>query len=566
MIRARLAVMAFVLACVGCSEFDEAFHACVDAGRCGDAGAGAGGGSGDDDGGTGGGAGGGVGGGVGGGSGGGGATGGGAGGDSDGGLDGGVDGGGDVDGGVDGGGDVDGGVDGGIDDIDAGIDAGCVDTNGGVEICDAVDNDCDGTTDEQTNLLCPLSDAGVCSGAENICSDGGYLGCNDATYAAHNPAYEPFESACDLKDNDCDGFVDAWDAEAVNDAGSAIRVDAVAVAIPDAGTAYRADLLVAYGEGNDVVLRQVYARGGVGAPIAATGTAANSYGPALASNGTSLFAGWFEEDMSGHRTEIAAVGPDGSIGTRLSLPNANMSRSLSLAAAADRLVAAWETMDSNGIERVKILACPLPLDASNCVIEQFSETANSPHVAVSPDGQFLYVVFRDVTANDVILRRAQVTASPFSYSPQVIVADGEFRPRVVAEANSIYLYSTDSGPNVVKVRSCAANCNGNTALPSSPTTLLTTGSLFDVYSVARRPGGPALIAYNMVESSGATSRSILRVFDGASIVDVNPTGNAFRGYPAFTTVGAADSHSVVYDDYSAANAQSSIWLKRYCGP
>jgi hypothetical protein len=63
------------------------------------------------------------------------------------------------------------------------------------EICDGLDNDCDGETDEELSRSCE-SDCGV--GFEG-CVDGEWTGCD---------AQQPSDEICDGLDNDCDGELD----------------------------------------------------------------------------------------------------------------------------------------------------------------------------------------------------------------------------------------------------------------------------------------------------------------------------------------------------------------------
>jgi hypothetical protein len=58
------------------------------------------------------------------------------------------------------------------------------------------------------NRSCPKQE-GVCSGSYEICdSDGRWSGCSIANYSAWNANYETTETLCDGLDNDCDGSVD----------------------------------------------------------------------------------------------------------------------------------------------------------------------------------------------------------------------------------------------------------------------------------------------------------------------------------------------------------------------
>jgi MYXO-CTERM domain-containing protein len=63
------------------------------------------------------------------------------------------------------------------------------------EICDGLDNDCDGQVDEDLARNC----ATACGGGTEQCVNGTWTGCN---------APQPSTEICDGKDNDCDGTVD----------------------------------------------------------------------------------------------------------------------------------------------------------------------------------------------------------------------------------------------------------------------------------------------------------------------------------------------------------------------
>lgn len=86
----------------------------------------------------------------------------------------------------------------------------------GAEICDEIDNDCDGTVDENLQRSCG-SDVGACKKGTQICTNGDWAECSGGI--------EPVEEICDEKDNNCDGTVDegcSCDTGDVRDCGSDI--------------------------------------------------------------------------------------------------------------------------------------------------------------------------------------------------------------------------------------------------------------------------------------------------------------------------------------------------------
>ncbi len=82
----------------------------------------------------------------------------------------------------------------------------------GEELCDNVDNDCDGNTDGDDNsLVTPLCEnqQGLCSGSRktaSLCDNGQWMPCAEDQYRSHHSNYGP--EVCDTRDNNCDGSID----------------------------------------------------------------------------------------------------------------------------------------------------------------------------------------------------------------------------------------------------------------------------------------------------------------------------------------------------------------------
>ncbi|MBK6776648.1 MAG: putative metal-binding motif-containing protein [Flavobacteriales bacterium] len=95
------------------------------------------------------------------------------------------------------------------DDCDGQVDEGCA-----PETCNGIDDDGDGLTDaaDPSLVLVPCENQiGVCSGTQktaNLCVGGIWLTCAASDYAIGSPVYETTETTCDTQDNDCDGQVD----------------------------------------------------------------------------------------------------------------------------------------------------------------------------------------------------------------------------------------------------------------------------------------------------------------------------------------------------------------------
>ncbi len=94
----------------------------------------------------------------------------------------------------------------------------CTPGASGDELCNALDDDCDGVTDAgdpdltlEDPRLCELQ-SGVCAGADkpaNLCGNGQWASCGTAEYEAHDSRYDVGrEATCEGLDNDCDAGTD----------------------------------------------------------------------------------------------------------------------------------------------------------------------------------------------------------------------------------------------------------------------------------------------------------------------------------------------------------------------
>ncbi len=78
-----------------------------------------------------------------------------------------------------------------------------------VETCNGKDDDCDGLIDNHLQGPLCQKQQGVCAGSRKKCGGKkGWLPCTDDDYRQYRSDYQPKETLCDGKDNDCDGQID----------------------------------------------------------------------------------------------------------------------------------------------------------------------------------------------------------------------------------------------------------------------------------------------------------------------------------------------------------------------
>ncbi len=78
------------------------------------------------------------------------------------------------------------------------------------ELCDGKDNNCDGQTDETFDLGGPCDGVGECGVGTLECNDTGGTRCSTDLGGSEYPGWPTIQEICDGLDNDCDGYTDEF--------------------------------------------------------------------------------------------------------------------------------------------------------------------------------------------------------------------------------------------------------------------------------------------------------------------------------------------------------------------
>jgi Notch-like protein len=105
----------------------------------------------------------------------------------------------------------------------------CNDTPPTIEACDGLDNDCDGTTDEELGL------GAACTVGQGACQEAGNIACVGGVPACNAVAGMAAAEACNALDDDCDGRVDETPADACTTGAGLCERAGVEICDPMAG-------------------------------------------------------------------------------------------------------------------------------------------------------------------------------------------------------------------------------------------------------------------------------------------------------------------------------------------
>ena len=439
--------------------------------------------------------------------------------------------------------------------------------------CDGLDNDCDGQTDENLPPAPCDRDAGVCAGALRTCTAGSLPACTDATYLAHDSAYEPVETRCDGKDNDCDGLTDSWPVQLVSDGGTPVRRKVAAVVVPASGTAAKRDVLTLFEVGNRVVTRVRYADGTSSAPrypsVTVTSVAKAS-APALGTNGVDIAEAWFEELTAGpvYRLPVALAGPlgegiaMGSAGVLPIGPLPGPGQKVVVGMTAQRIVLAYAYLDgpTASTSTVALASCARMLDSA-CTVRTLGAGRN-PALLVSADTA---LVAYETNGTQLSLAKLSVPSSGTVTQVSNVAFGGSSEHDVALSGTlaAVTLWSVVPGtPETLWKRDgdCSGACDP-TAFTSTPSVLTFAGSA-QALTVAGT-GTTRVVAW---EDGTAGVRVTRMLLPGQAIAAaVSPMGTI--GHRPVVALTGTAGFEVLYDTEGGVGPQGDqVVSRRFCGP
>lgn len=408
--------------------------------------------------------------------------------------------------------------------------------------CDGLDNDCDKWIDEDVKAPCE-NQLGVCRGSTQQCQQGTFPGCSSSDYKSWEPtAYEDgLEITCDGTDNNCDGFVDSWNAVRVSTGPSSRNV--AAAAFPDAGLLYNgyltSDVAVLWEENGKVWVRIVSRDGQLSsAPVfpARSVETSRAWAPAATANAQDVFAAWAEEPPldAGFRVMFAPLDRNREGGSA-HLENGDPSAypafrggdilnpvRIALAAGSSKVViVVLDEVDSTPSYAIKMVAYDVN-DLTTVLwgpITLATGSLASPQVAVTESRQAVCVAWENPLEQKVVARLLQTTdggsacaagncsylSFPGASEPQVIPGALVYANRDGGVPYCTVVFHDEPGQQVT-----SADCS-NTACTPAPMFKNDTGKAMHQFSLVGDPiFGPVLAVWT--EDATPRSPSVVRAW------------------------------------------------------
>ncbi len=321
------------------------------------------------------------------------------------------------------------------------------------EVCDDLDNNCDGRTDE--GFACRIGTTEPCT---TPCATAGTRSCSDG--CSWNPCVPPSE-ICDGADQDCDGVADdglyggRWDMIVIDPSvGRDVPSFSVAVAAGEIAVGY---VLASTGfRAGDAVMKRFDASGGgVGGTerLSPTSTAA-----ALRSAGSPSVASFVWEAGAGARSDSAwirsaVLGGGFDVGDAMqvdvSLADPSATVSVARLVSSDQAVAAWIESPMAGTPEIR-LAVVADYDAPMVAWRRTlpDSTAAQPDIAVAGGDTEIRLVWRQGPAATATINHQAFspTLAPVGAAAALASsAGGAAAPRIAANGNR-YAVVWDAAP------------------------------------------------------------------------------------------------------------------------